>query len=61
MEAGLSPPFIPVCFLLEDTPALEAGVTEAKVRSMQTQLPYKDPLGQGTFFLPVAGSLENLP
>lgn len=36
------------------------GVTEAKGRSMQTQLPYRDSLGQGTRFLSVAGNLDNL-
>lgn len=40
---------------------LKQGVTEAKVRSMQTQLPYRDSLGQGNLFLPALGYLEDLP
>lgn len=62
MEAGLClPPLSLSVSSLKTHLLLKQGVTETKVRSTQTQMPYKDPLGQGTFFLPVAGSLENLP
>lgn len=40
---------------------MEQGVSEAKkVRSVQTQLPYRDSLGQGNLSLPVLGYLEDL-
>lgn len=40
---------------------LKQGVTEAKVRSMQTQLPYRDSLAEGDLCLPALSYLEDLP
>lgn len=62
MEVGLCLfPFSLAVFSSQTHLFLEQGVTEAKkVRSTQTQLPYRDSLSQGNLFLPALGYLEDL-